>query len=101
MASTLITAALAGLVGFASIPDVPAPAASNAFPLVAVQASNGNNGGNNNGQNDCRAAASQAVRETGGRLLSARPSGGVCVVIVLVPGKGNSRPERKTVRVPM
>jgi hypothetical protein len=51
----------------------------------------------------CGAAARQVVSQTGGRLLSAQPgkNGKVCVVTVLVPGKGNARPRKVTVRVPM
>ncbi|QRM54764.1 hypothetical protein [Sinorhizobium sp. BG8] len=50
---------------------------------------------------DCSAAARQVLAETGGELLSAQPKNGVCVVTVLVPGKGNARPRKVTVRVPM
>lgn len=50
---------------------------------------------------DCSAAAEQVVSETGGELLSAQPKGDTCVVTVLVPGKGNARPRKVTVRVPM
>ena len=50
---------------------------------------------------DCSAAAAQVVSQTGGELLSAQPKGDVCVVTVLVPGKGNARPRKVTVRVPM
>ena len=41
------------------------------------------------------------VAQTGGELLSAQPKGDTCVVTVLVPGKGNARPRKVTVRVPM
>ena len=50
---------------------------------------------------DCSNAASQVVSQTGGELLSAEPDGDSCVVTVLVPGKGNARPRKVTVRVPM
>ena len=50
---------------------------------------------------DCSAAAAQVVADTGGELLSAQPKGETCVVTVLVPGKGNARPRKVTVRVPM
>lgn len=50
---------------------------------------------------DCSAAAAQVVEQTGGELLSAQPKGDTCVVTVLVPGKGNARPRKVTVRVPM
>ena len=50
---------------------------------------------------DCSNAAAQVVADTGGELLSAEPSGDSCVVTVLVPGKGNARPRKVTVRVPM
>lgn len=50
---------------------------------------------------DCSEAARQVVSDTGGELLSAQPRNGVCVVTVLVPGKGNARPRKITVRVPM
>ena len=50
---------------------------------------------------DCSNAASQVVAQTGGELLSAQPKGDTCVVTVLVPGKGNARPRKVTVRVPI
>ena len=50
---------------------------------------------------DCSNAASQVVAQTGGELLSAKPDGDSCVVTVLVPGNGNARPRKVTVRVPM
>ena len=50
---------------------------------------------------DCSDAAAQVVSQTGGELLSAQPKGDTCVVTVLVPGKGNARPRKMTVRVPM
>lgn len=52
-------------------------------------------------EGDCSAAAEQVVADTGGELLSAQPKGDTCVVTVLVPGKGNARPRKVTVRVPM
>lgn len=49
---------------------------------------------------DCSAAAARVVAQTGGQLLSARPSGqGVCSVTVLVPGKGDQRPKKVTISV--
>jgi hypothetical protein len=50
---------------------------------------------------DCSNAAAQVVAQTGGELLSAKPDGDSCVVTVLVPGNGNARPRKVTVRVPM
>lgn len=53
---------------------------------------------------DCSGAAAQVVGQTGGQLLSAaaKSSGGqtVCEITVLVPGSGNDRPKKVTVRVP-
>ena len=53
---------------------------------------------------DCSGAAAQVVGQTGGQLLSAsaKSSGSqtVCEITVLVPGKGNERPKKVTVRVP-
>ncbi|WP_209601392.1 hypothetical protein [Sinorhizobium kostiense] len=50
---------------------------------------------------DCSAAAAHVVAETGGELLSVRPtSDGNCVVTVLIPGNGG-RPKKLTVKVPM
>ncbi|MCL6707570.1 hypothetical protein M8R20_11210 [Pseudomonas sp. R2.Fl] len=88
MASILTTAGLAALIALPAAPTVPQ--GQNAAPRVLVQA-----------QGDCRAAAQQVVRETGGQLLSARPSGGTCVVTVLIPAKGNERPRKVTVRINM
>lgn len=52
---------------------------------------------------DCSSAASRAARQTGGQVLSVstRTQGGqtVCVVTVLVPGKGNERPRKQTVTI--
>ncbi|OCW55867.1 hypothetical protein AWJ14_14940 [Hoeflea olei] len=54
---------------------------------------------------DCSGAAAQVVGQTGGQLLSASPKnqGGqtVCEITVLVPGSGNERPKKVTVRVPL
>lgn len=51
---------------------------------------------------DCGAAAARVVAQTGGQLLSAQPSSdGSCTVTVLIPGQGNERPKKVTVRVPM
>ncbi|KGF68215.1 hypothetical protein LL06_17755 [Hoeflea sp. BAL378] len=53
---------------------------------------------------DCSGAAAQVVGQTGGQLLSASATseGGqtVCEITVLVPGSGNERPKKVTVRVP-
>ncbi|NDW03082.1 hypothetical protein [Jiella pacifica] len=52
---------------------------------------------------DCSGAASRAARQTGGQVLSVstQTQGGqtVCVVTVLVPGKGNERPRKQTVTI--
>ncbi|MDX3927433.1 MAG: hypothetical protein QHC90_16710 [Shinella sp.] len=83
MASPLIiTAVAAGMA-------LSAPVSTDRVPDVLLVA------------DDCSAAARQVVAETGGELLSAQPKNGVCVVTVLVPGKGNARPRKMTVRVPM
>lgn len=78
----LIAAAAAGLTALA-------PPAAERLPDVLLVAA------------DCSEAARQVVAETGGELLSAQPRNGVCVVTVLVPGKGSARPRKITVRVPM
>lgn len=53
---------------------------------------------------DCSGAAAQVVGSTGGQLLSASAETGggqtVCEITVLVPGSGNERPKKVTVRVP-
>ena len=102
MASTLIAVALASLI---AAPTVPAVAmADTDVPLLLVQQRNGDgqsrDSSDGGGRVDCRAAAGRALGQTGGQLLSARPAGGSCVVTVLVPGKGNERPRKMTVRVP-
>lgn len=79
----LIAATAASLVVFAP------PAADGPADVLSVAAA------------DCSEAARQVVADTGGELLSAQPRNGVCVVTVLVPGKGNARPRKVTVRVPM
>jgi len=52
---------------------------------------------------DCSGAASRAASQTGGQVLSVstRNQGGqmVCVVTVLVPGKGNERPRKRTITI--
>ena len=49
---------------------------------------------------DCRDAALRAERETGGRVLSARPDGsGACEITLLVPTE-NSRPRRIVLVLP-
>lgn len=52
---------------------------------------------------DCASAAQQVVDETGGVLLSARPSadGQSCVVTVLIQGSDNERPRKVQRQVPM
>jgi len=50
---------------------------------------------------NCSAAARQVVAETGGQLLSATPQGNECVITVLIPGSGDARPRKVTVRVQM
>jgi len=85
MASPLIIAALAaGLSGFSSADGLPRAEVY----LVA---------------GDCRAAASKAVAQTGGELLSAYPAsdGQSCVITVLVQGNGSERPRKVTVKLPM
>jgi hypothetical protein len=84
MASPLIIATLAaGLSGFMA----PEADIQDRVILAAV---------------DCSAAVSRVIRETGGQLLSAQPSGDgqSCVVTVLVQG-GGERPRKVTMRVPM
>ncbi len=49
---------------------------------------------------DCSAAAAQVAAQTGGKVLSAQPSNGQCVITVLVPGDGGP-PKKMTMRVPM
>lgn len=78
------------------MPD--AVAFAQALPVVRVQAQ-GNNKNRNDG-GDCRAAVAQALQQSGGTLLSVRPSGGQCLVTVLIPGKGNARPRKETIPVP-
>ena len=49
---------------------------------------------------DCARAAARAARETGGRVLAARPTGATsCEVTLLVPNDGG-RPRRVVVTVP-
>ncbi|MBP0614759.1 hypothetical protein [Jiella mangrovi] len=52
---------------------------------------------------DCSGAASRAARQTGGQVLSVstQNQGGktVCVVTVLVPGKGDQRPRKQTITI--
>lgn len=82
MTSPMIILALAGaLTGFA-------PTGNGSAPVIRASG-------------DCSAAASQVVAETGGQLLSATPQGNECVITVLVPGSGDARPRKVTVRVPM
>lgn len=82
MSSALINAALAGVLAGFSLYGAPQE--------VTVTVAG-----------DCSAAAAQVVAQTGGQLLSATPQGNACVVTVLVPGNGNERPRKVTVRVPM
>ncbi|MCP8897018.1 hypothetical protein KYK29_18990 [Shinella daejeonensis] len=83
MASLLITAAFA--TSLISPGGLDVAAGTHAMPVSG----------------DCSAAAAQVVAQTGGELLSAQPRGDTCVVTVLVPGKGNARPRKVTVRVPI
>jgi hypothetical protein len=83
MASPIVITALAASL------ILPGPVAIGLAPDVALAAG------------DCSAAAAQVVSDTGGELLSAQPRGDTCVITVLVPGKGNERPRKVTVRVPM
>ena len=83
MTSPIIIAATAASMAFL------APPAEDRLPGVQLAAA------------DCSDAARQVIAETGGELLSAQPRNGVCVVTVLVPGKGNARPRKITVRVPI
>ena len=46
---------------------------------------------------DCAAAARQAVREQGGRLLSVRTNGGQCVITILVQ-REKARPRKLIIR---
>ncbi|MGQ3211638.1 MAG: hypothetical protein ACT6U0_09450 [Shinella sp.] len=78
----LITALAASLI-------LPGPVTTGAGSNVALIAG------------DCSDAAAQVLAQTGGELLSAQPKGDTCVVTVLVPGKGNARPRKVTVRVPI
>ncbi|MBP1850891.1 hypothetical protein [Rhizobium halophytocola] len=103
MAFTLLAAVLASVIAAPSLPVVAS--ADEGAPLILVQQRNDNNrsrGGAANGGDgvDCRSAAGRAVGQTGGQLLSVQPSGNSCVVTVLVPGNGNQRPRKVTVRVP-
>lgn len=76
-----LAASLAGI-------SLPAPGPGDASVVLAA--------------GDCGAAAARVVAQTGGQLLSAQPSGdGSCTVTVLVPGQGNERPKKITMRVPM
>jgi len=93
MASIMIIAGLA--VGMAATPaqDSVGAGAMKA-PLVLVQSADDNRSGI-----DCRSAAYRAVEEVGGQLLSVRQSGNECVITVLIPGSGNERPRKVTMRV--
>ena len=52
---------------------------------------------------DCGDAAARGIADTGGHLLSAQPApnGKACIITVLVQGKGNERPRRVRVKVPI
>lgn len=100
MASFLIIASLASGIAATSVPV--AAVATGPAPLVLVQGQGNGNDGNNGssrGGADCYGAAAQAAAEVGGQVLSVRSSGGACVVTVLVPGRGNERPRKVTMRV--
>ena len=85
MASSLILATLA--VGMAGLTP-PAIDRQSDILLVAE---------------DCGNAAERVVADTGGQLLSAQPApnGKACIITVLVQGKGNERPRRVRVKVPI
>lgn len=100
MASFLIIASLASGLAATSAPE--AAVATAPAPVVLAQAQGNGNDGNNGGSRggaDCYGAAAQAAAELGGQVLSVRSSGGTCVVTVLIPGSGNERPRKVTMRV--
>jgi hypothetical protein len=90
MAANLITSFLVAGLQLAA----PHPAAPQAHaPLPYVLTVSG----------DCSGAASQAVAQTGGELLSAEPSPDgqpVCIVTVLVQ-ENSGRPKKVTMVIPM
>lgn len=92
MASIMIIAGLAVGLAASPAPDLAAAVGMKA-PLVLVQSSD------ENGGVDCRSAAYRVVEEVGGQLLSVRQSGNECVITVLIPGNGNERPRKVTMRV--
>ncbi|NKN39605.1 hypothetical protein HFC70_24975 [Agrobacterium sp. a22-2] len=98
MASSLIIASIAA--GLAGSPMPDAAAFAQPLPVVQVQAQGNNGKSRSDGGGDCRAAVSRALQQSGGTLLSVRPSGGQCLVTVLIPGKGNARPRKETIPVP-
>ncbi len=51
------------------------------------------------GAPDCRMAGTRVAAQEGGQLISARASGGECVIVVQVQGRGNEGPRRVTRRV--
>ncbi|NML74364.1 hypothetical protein HHL25_09545 [Rhizobium sp. S-51] len=95
MASIMIIAGLAAGMAASSMPDTLGDAMNPL--LVPVQSQDAN--GQAADAVDCRSAAYRAVEEVGGQLLSVRRSGSECVVTVLIPGNGNERPRKVTMRV--
>ena len=85
---TMIASALVLLGTAASASALPAAPLGVDDPLVAVAV-------------DCTSAAARAARETGGRVLAARPSGATsCEITLLVPNEGG-RPRRVVISVPV
>ncbi len=97
MASIMIIAGLAAGMAASPVPDSLGIGAMTG-PVVLAQAQSGDNGGSDGGV-DCRSAAYRAIEEVGGQLLSVRQSGNECVITVLIPGSGNERPRKVTMRV--
>ena len=97
MASIMIIAGLVAGMAVSPVPDSLGVGAMTG-PIVLAQAQSGDNGGSDGGV-DCRSAAYRAVEEVGGQLLSVRQSGNECVITVLIPGSGNERPRKVTMRV--
>lgn len=96
MASIMIIAGLAAGMAASPVPDSLGIGAMTG-PIVLAQAQSGDSG--SDGNVDCRSAAYRAVEEVGGQLLSVRQSGNECVITVLIPGSGNERPRKVTMRV--
>lgn len=96
MASIMIIAGLAAGLAASPVPDSLGIGVMSG-PVVLAQAQSGDSGPD--GGVDCRSAAYRAVEEVGGQLLSVRQSGNECVITVLIPGSGNERPRKVTMRV--